>query len=46
MQIANIRPKQPLELQLIVEESEERFTEEELDELVETICKTLPPMNK
>ena len=42
MQIANLRPKQALEVQLIVEEAEERFTEEELDELVDTICKVLP----
>jgi DNA-directed RNA polymerase subunit F len=39
MQIANLRPKQALEIQLIIEESEERFSEEEIDELVELICK-------
>ena len=43
MQIVNLRPKQALEVQLILEECEERFTEEQLDELVETICKLLPP---
>lgn len=42
MQILNLRPKQALEVQLIVEECEERFSEEELDELVEIICKVLP----
>jgi DNA-directed RNA polymerase subunit F len=41
MQIANLRPKQALEIQLIIEESEERFSEEEIDELVELICKIL-----
>lgn len=42
MQITNLRPKQALEVQLIVEEAEERFTEEELDEVVDTICRILP----
>lgn len=42
IQIVNLRPKQALEVQLIVEECEERLSEEELDELVETICRILP----
>lgn len=45
MQIANIRPKQVVEVQLIVEESEERLTEEQVDELVDTIVRILPNTN-
>ncbi|KAL3108049.1 hypothetical protein niasHT_018211 [Heterodera trifolii] len=42
IQIVNLRPKQAVEVQLIVEESEERLTEEQVDELVETIINSLP----
>uniref|UniRef100_A0A1I7XUI9 DNA-directed RNA polymerase III subunit RPC9 n=1 Tax=Heterorhabditis bacteriophora TaxID=37862 RepID=A0A1I7XUI9_HETBA len=43
MQIINLRPSAPTEIQLIVEESEERIkTEEQLDALVNIITECLP----
>ncbi|PIA16139.1 hypothetical protein COEREDRAFT_81573 [Coemansia reversa NRRL 1564] len=42
MQIINHRPKSLVELHLIVEECDERFSVEELERIVETILETLP----
>ncbi|KAJ2804648.1 hypothetical protein H4R20_002426, partial [Coemansia guatemalensis] len=42
MQIINHRPKSLVELHLIIEECDERFSVEELEHIVETILETLP----
>ncbi|KAI1714211.1 RNA polymerase rpb4 domain-containing protein [Ditylenchus destructor] len=46
MQIVNLRPKSPVEIQLVIEESEERFTEQQVDEMIRVIVahtKSQPP---
>lgn len=40
-QIVNLRPEQPVEVQLIIEECEERLTEEQVDEMIGIINKIL-----
>ncbi|KAJ1665016.1 hypothetical protein IW140_003629 [Coemansia sp. RSA 1813] len=42
LQIINLRPKTPVELHLIIEECGERFTMDDLDELIELILLALP----
>lgn len=42
LQIINLRPTTPVEVSLIVEESEERISEAQIDEMIQ-IIKTLPP---
>jgi len=46
VQIANLRPRSPVEVQLVVEECEERMTEEEVEELIEIVASTLPARTK
>ena len=42
LQLLNQRPTSAVEIQLIIEESEERLSEEQVDELIDIICKSLP----
>ena len=42
LQLINLRPTTPVEVQLIVEESEERLTEEQVESLIEIIERILP----
>ena len=44
LQILNLRPTTPVELQLIIEDSETRLTEAESTELIELIRTLLPPL--
>lgn len=41
--ILNTRPSKPLDIQAIVEESEERLTEEQVDEILNIVEEILPP---
>ncbi|KAA0203858.1 hypothetical protein HAZT_HAZT006749 [Hyalella azteca] len=43
LQILNLRPTSIVELQLILEEVEERFSEEEMQEMTNLIQELLPP---
>ncbi|KAI9311262.1 HRDC-like protein [Dichotomocladium elegans] len=42
LQILNLRPKSPVELYLLIEECEERFGEQELEEMLQSILDLLP----
>jgi DNA-directed RNA polymerase subunit F len=44
LQILNLRPATPVELQLVIEDSETRLTEAQSDELLEIIRTLLPPI--
>ncbi|CEP18147.1 hypothetical protein [Parasitella parasitica] len=42
LQILNLRPKSTVEIYLLIEECEERFTEEDLEQMLSNIITTLP----
>ncbi|GAN07635.1 DNA-directed RNA polymerase III subunit RPC9 [Mucor ambiguus] len=42
LQILNLRPKSTVEIYLLIEECEERFTEEDLEQMLTSILHTLP----
>ncbi len=42
IQFVNLRPKQAVEIQLIIENSEERLTEEQIEKIIATLKETLP----
>lgn len=44
LQILNLRPTTPVELQLIIEDSETRLTETQSNELIDLIRAQLPPI--
>lgn len=43
LQILNLRPTSIVQLQLVLEEVEERFTEEEMTAMIELIEQLIPP---
>ncbi|KAI8329247.1 RNA polymerase II [Chlamydoabsidia padenii] len=42
VQVLNLRPKSAVEIYLLIEECEERFSEEDLDNILEIVSTTLP----
>ena len=42
VQLINHRPVSAVEIQLLVDRSEERLTEDQVDALLEIVCQTLP----
>ena len=43
LQLVNLRPTTPVELSLIIEESEERISEEQIDEILDIVCNLPEP---
>ncbi|XP_035222413.1 DNA-directed RNA polymerase III subunit RPC9-like [Stegodyphus dumicola] len=43
LQLLNLRPSSLVEIQLLIEESEERFTEDQMNEILAVVTETLPP---
>lgn len=43
LMMVNLRPTTPVEVQLVVEECEERLTEEQVEELAALVAQHLPP---
>ncbi|GFT17294.1 DNA-directed RNA polymerase III subunit RPC9 [Nephila pilipes] len=43
LQLLNMRPTSLVEIQLLIEESEERFNEDQMNEILRVVSATLPP---
>ncbi|GFR26051.1 transposon Ty3-I Gag-Pol polyprotein [Trichonephila clavata] len=43
LQLLNMRPTSLVEIQLLIEESEERFNEDQMNEILGVVAETLPP---
>jgi len=45
LSILNTRPSMPVDIQALIEESEERLTEDQVDEIIQIVDQCLPPVD-